>query len=105
MPVGRGTQSAIIRDVGVFDPITQPDPERDERLRATAGQVEIRPRSRAAHLATRSLACPECGVPIALAGPVSWNEEIACAFCESIAPTRDYIQPHGWPEVDLIARL
>jgi hypothetical protein len=91
--------------VGVFDPISQPDPERDERLRATAGQVEIRPRARVAHLATRSLACPDCGMPIALGGAVGWSELIACAFCESIAPTREYLQPHGWPEVDLIARI
>jgi hypothetical protein len=91
--------------VGVFDPISRPDPERDERLRATTSRVEIRPRSRVAHLATRSLACPECGMPIALAAPVSWREEIACAFCEQVAPIRDYLQPHGWPEVDLIARL
>jgi hypothetical protein len=91
--------------VGVFDPISQPDPERDERLRATAGQVEIRPRARVVHLATRSLTCPECGMPIALAGTVGWSELIACAFCESIAPTRAYLQPQGWPEVDLIARI
>ena len=91
--------------MAVFDPISRPDPERDERLRATAGQVEIRPRSRTAYLATRSLACPECGMPISLAGPVSWTEEIACAFCEQVAPTRDYLQLQGWPEVDLIARL
>jgi hypothetical protein len=91
--------------VAIFDPISRPDPERDERLRATAGQVEIRPRSRTAYLATRSLACPVCGMPISLAAPVSWNEEIACAFCEQVAPTRDFLQPEGWPEVDLIARL
>ena len=91
--------------MAVFDPISRPDPERDERLRATAGQVEIRPRARVAYLATRSLACPECGMPISLAGPVGWGEPIACAFCEQIAPTRDFLRPQGWPEVDLIARL
>lgn len=91
--------------MGVFDPISQPDPERDERLRATAGQAEIRPSARVAHLATRSLACPDCGVPIALGASVGWNEELACSFCDSIAPTRDYVRRHGWPEVELIARL
>jgi hypothetical protein len=44
-------------------------------------------------------------MPLALGGPVSWSEQIACAFCEQVAPTREYLQPHGWPEVDLIARL
>jgi hypothetical protein len=91
--------------VGVFDPITQPDPERDDRLRANGTHVEIRPQERIARLATRSLACPACGVPVAIGAPVGWNEEIACAFCESVAPTRDYVQERGWPEVSVIARL
>jgi len=92
--------------VGVFfDPASTPDPERDERLRATAARVELRPAERAAWLGVRSLACPECGVPIALSGPVGWGEQIACAFCETAAPTREFIRDHGWPEVDLIARI
>ena len=86
-------------------PIGRDDPEREQRLKGTAGQVEIRPAARGAHLATRSLACPECGVPIALSASVGWDEEIACAFCEGIAPTRTYLRDHGWPEVDLIARI
>jgi hypothetical protein len=86
-------------------PAGRDDPEREQRLKSTAGQVEIRPAARAAHLATRSLACPDCGMPIALATSVSWHEAVACAFCESIAPTRDYLRDHGWPEVDLIARI
>jgi len=68
-------------------------------------RIELRAAQRAAWLGTRSLACPECGVPIALGSSVRWNEPIACAFCEGIAPTREYIQRHGWPEVELIARL
>jgi hypothetical protein len=88
-----------------LDPIGRDDPEREQRLKGTAGQVEVRPAKRAAHLATRSLACPDCGMPIALGGPVSWHEAIACAFCEGVAPTRDYLRQQGWPEVDLIARL
>jgi hypothetical protein len=53
----------------------------------------------------RSLACPECGMPIALSGTVGWGELIACAFCEMEAPTREFIRDHGWPAVDLIARI
>ena len=88
-----------------LDPGSQPDPEHEERLRASAARVEIRPATRLAHLGTRSLSCPECGVPIALSGPVGWGEEIACAFCESVAPTPEYVQRQGWPVVDVIARL
>jgi hypothetical protein len=88
-----------------IDPAATPDPDRDERLRATAGQIELRPRQRAAWLGTRSLACPDCGMPIALGEPVGWEEQLACAFCEGIAPTRDYVQRRGWPAVELIARL
>jgi hypothetical protein len=88
-----------------FDPASRPDPDQENRIRQGAARVEIRPASRVAHLAVRSLACPECGVPIALQGPVGWNEPIACAFCETASPTSAYVQRHGWPQVDVIARL
>jgi hypothetical protein len=91
--------------VGIFDPISQPDPDRDERLRANGTHVEIRPAERVAHLATRALACPSCGVPVAIEAPLRWTEDLACAFCEHVAPTRDYVQRRGWPEVSLVARL
>jgi hypothetical protein len=88
-----------------FDPAARPDPEHEERLRASAARIEYRPASAIAHLGTRSLACPECGVPIALSAPVGWGEEIACAFCESVAPTAAYVQRDGWPQVEVLARL
>jgi len=88
-----------------FDPAARPDPEREYRLRGSAARVEIRPAVRVAHLATRSLACPSCGLPLALTAPVRWREEIACAFCEETAPTAAYVRRTGWPEVDVIARF
>ena len=89
-----------------YDPASSLDPERDERLRAAAARVEIRPAERAAWLGMRSLACPECDVPIALSGPVGLSDEIACAFCETDrARPREFIREHGWPAVDLIARI
>jgi hypothetical protein len=92
--------------VGLFyDPASNTDPERDERLRAAAARVEIRPQERAAWLGIRSLACPECGMPIALSASVGWHEDLACAFCETTAPTREFIRDQGWPAVDLIARI
>jgi len=89
----------------IFDPSANQDPEREARLRSIAGRVEIRPAERTAWLGMRSLACPECGVPIAIARPIGWNEQIACAFCETTGPTRDFVQDQGWPAVDLIARI
>ena len=88
-----------------YDPASTPDPERDERLRAAAARVELRPAERAAWLGVRSLACPECDVPIALSGPVGLSDVIACAFCETTAPTREFVREQGWPAVDLIARI
>ena len=88
-----------------YDPASTPDPERDERLRAAAARVELRPAERAAWLGVRSLACPVCDVPIALSGPVGLSDVIACAFCETTAPTREFVCEQGWPAVDLIARI
>jgi hypothetical protein len=34
-----------------------------------------------------------------------FSEEIACAFCETTAPVREFMREQGWPEVDLIARI
>jgi hypothetical protein len=44
-------------------------------------------------------------MPIAISGPVGFSDLIACAFCETTAPTRDFIRDQGWPAVDLIARI
>ena len=88
-----------------LDPQSQPDPEREDELRANGARIELRPSQRVARLAVRSLACPSCGVPVAISGPIGLRETIACAFCESAAPTREYVREHGWPRVELIARL
>ncbi len=91
--------------MALLDPQAQPNPEREDTLRAKAGRIEIRPSERYAQLAVRSLACPACEMPLALSAPVGWDEEIACAFCESRAQTREFIRLSGWPEVELRARL
>ncbi len=92
--------------MGIFyDPASTPGPEREERLSAKAGRVELRPAEKAAWLGTRSLACPACDMPIAITAPVGFSDEIACAFCETTAPTREFIREQGWPAVDLIARI
>jgi hypothetical protein len=91
--------------VGIFEPISQPDPDRDDRLRTNGTHVEIRPAARVAHLATRSLACPSCGVPVAIDAPLGWADALSCAFCDHVAPTREFVQRRGWPEVSVVARL
>jgi hypothetical protein len=92
--------------VGMFiDPAAVPDPEREDKLRAAAARIEQRPATRGAWLGMRSLACPECDMPLALSGPVGYTDMIACAFCETTAPTREFIRDNGWPAVDLIARI
>ena len=88
-----------------FDPTARPDPDLEKRMRDGAARVEIRPAVRSAHLGVRSLACPECGVPVVISAPIGWGEPIHCAFCESSAPTSAYVQHHGYPAVDVIARL
>jgi hypothetical protein len=91
--------------MAIFDPSARPDPQRDERQRATTTHVEIRPQERTAHLAVRSLACPSCGVPVAIDAPIGFSQVMICSFCEESAPTREYVRDWGWPPVDLVARL
>jgi hypothetical protein len=91
--------------VAILDPSARPGPQRDERQRATTTHVEIRPSERTAHLAVRSLSCPSCGVPVAIDKPMGLSQVLYCVFCEESAPTREYVQREGWPQVDLIARL
>ncbi len=88
-----------------LDPLAQPDPEREEELQGHGARIELRPASRTATLAIRSLACPSCGVPVSISGPIGWHERIVCAFCERAAETREYVREEGWPQVHLIARL
>ncbi len=88
-----------------LDPSSRPDPEREGRQRATAGHVELRPQRRSALLGTRSLACPGCEMPLGISAPLGWNDLVECPFCDGVAPTRDFIREHGWPEVELVARF
>jgi len=91
--------------VALFDPGSRPDPERDERLRASASRVEIRPARRTLPLAVRSLACPECYMPLRLGAPAGFDGLIACGFCDTVAPAREFLRDQGWPQVRLVARF
>jgi len=87
------------------DPPSRPDPDEERRLRTQASRVEYRPKPGRASLATRSLACPSCSMPVELTESVGWTEPLACAFCEGVAPTRAWVRERGWPEVVVNARL
>jgi hypothetical protein len=87
----------------MFEPHIPPQPDRENEMRSTGARIEIRPSAKVAQLGIRSLACPACEMPLALPGPVGWDEEIACVFCETAAPTRQFIRAQGWPEVELRA--
>jgi hypothetical protein len=91
--------------MAILDPSARPDPQRDERQRATTTHVEIRPSERTAQLAVRSLACPSCGVPVAIDRRIGLSQVMYCSFCDEAAPTREYVQEQGWPPVDLVARI
>jgi hypothetical protein len=88
-----------------LDPDRHLDPEREERQRGRAARIHYQPAARVASVGRRALACPSCGLPLALSDPVGLLELVACGFCESVAPTRDYLRADGWPGVELIARL
>ena len=47
--------------------------------------------ARAGHLATGTLACPECDAPVAPAGVVTPAEAIACPYCLHGGAVRDFL--------------
>ena len=91
--------------MALFDPGARPDPEREERLRASAARVEIRPARKTLPLAMRGLACPECDMPLRLAAPAGFDGLIVCSFCDAIGPAREFLRDEGWPQVRLVARF
>jgi hypothetical protein len=43
------------------------------------------------HVATGTLACPECDAPAVPAGPMSPADPLACAFCDHAGALRDFL--------------
>jgi hypothetical protein len=69
---------------------------------------EKRPTTRPFHLATGSLACPECDAPVMLmtqrARPA---DALECPFCDHAAALRDFLslaQPPRAPRVHVLVR-
>jgi hypothetical protein len=68
------------------------EPLRARPISAPAGAYEDRRASRDWRLATATLACPQCDVPLALGGRrVTFSEDLDCPFCRHAAPLRDFL--------------
>lgn len=52
---------------------------------------EERRRARTSHVASGTLACPDCDAPVVPARPMAPAEAIACPFCDHAAPVRDFL--------------
>jgi hypothetical protein len=69
---------------------------------------EKRPTARGFHLATGSLACPDCDAPVALAAPrATPGDALQCPFCDCAGPLRDFlslVQPPRAPRVNVLVR-
>ena len=77
---------ALHRDIEGSDPIR---PEPVERL---IGYGERRHAESSWHLATGTLACPSCDVPILpLAGRMSPSDDLSCGYCRHQGAVRDFL--------------
>jgi hypothetical protein len=47
--------------------------------------------ARSEHLASGTLACPECDAPVAPIGAMSPADSIGCPLCDHAAPVRDFL--------------
>jgi hypothetical protein len=57
-----------------------------------AGALEERRVARSGRLATGTLACPRCDVPVAVGvGPLSPADLLDCPFCRHTAPVREFL--------------
>ena len=62
-----------------------------EPIRGVTGPEELRRVDRTGHLATGTLACPECDAPVVPPGPVAPSAAIACPFCLRSGFVRDFL--------------
>jgi len=85
------------------------DPRRAAPDSALVGLHEERRATRPWHLATGSLACPDCDAPVALGGlSASPVDELTCPFCNHAAALRDFLSlavPARVPRVNVFVRV
>jgi hypothetical protein len=83
-------------------------PDRDERVERIGGLEERRELSRSWTVATGTLACPECDLPVMPAAGVGPGTPLACSWCEHVAMGREFLTVTSDPRpmrVDVVATL
>lgn len=87
-----------------FDPSDLGRRERRERL---PGAEERRQPRGAYRLASATLACPRCALPIWPGSASALGAPVGCPYCRHTAPTRDFLRlgETGPGEVEVVARL
>ena len=84
------------------------DPRRTRPATAPTGLHEERRTVRPWHLATGSIACPDCDAPVALAAAVAPADPLTCPFCDHAAAVRDFLSlaaPPRAPRVHVLVRM
>jgi hypothetical protein len=72
--------------------IERPNADPVQPLERFAGRHELRPSQDTWRLATGTLACPSCDVPVLPAlGGMSPSEPMACAYCGHGASVKDFL--------------
>jgi hypothetical protein len=84
------------------------DPRQARLAATTAGQHEERRTARPWHVATGSLACPDCDAPVVLGGrSATPTDVLTCPFCDRAAALRDFLSlasPPRAPRVRVLVR-
>ena len=52
---------------------------------------ELRQAHRNGHVASASMACPECDAPVAPIGRMRLRDALGCPFCAHAGPVRDFL--------------
>jgi hypothetical protein len=83
---------------------------REERQTRTGVEYpELRPTSAGALLASGSMICPSCELPIAIRSAVPATSHLVCPFCDHHDEARSFLRPDvrdtGSNRVDLVARI
>jgi hypothetical protein len=67
------------------------DPVRAQPVERVAGRHELRRAETTWQMATGTLACPGCDVPVLPAGAMSPADSVSCGFCGHAGAVRDFL--------------
>jgi hypothetical protein len=72
--------------------LEETDPRRTRPASAPIGLHDERRTTRPWHVATGTLACPDCDAPVTLAGAAAAPADpLTCPFCDHAAAVRDFL--------------